>query len=272
MGVQAISISIVTYNSELYIGKLLDSFNQHVHHPDYHIYIIDNGSTDKTIDIIKDRISPSITLVQNPRNKGFGSGHNTILDQINSKYHVCVNPDIILVNDIISAMAHYMDENAEIGLVTPKILNLDGSLQILPKKNPKLIYLIARRINLSFLRKYREKYEMQEQKDNCKCDVEFCSGCFMFMRTALFKELGGFDERFYMYFEDADLTRRMRGQARAEYNSDFSVVHAWERAGSKKLKFFIIQIVSMLKYLIKWRGSNSKQVIKKRLTGLRGKK
>ena len=189
---QTISISVVTYNSKPYIGKLLDSIARFVHGVDYHIFIIDNGSTDGTVELIQNRLRPSITLVQSPTNKGFGGGHNTILDRIDSQYHVCINPDIVLADDVISAMARYMDEHDDIGLLTPKILNMDGTVQALPKKNPKLIYLISRRIDLGFLRKHRNEYEMRERNENFPFDIEFCSGCFMFLRAALFRKLGRF--------------------------------------------------------------------------------
>lgn len=252
-----VSISIVTYNSEMHIGKLLDSIIQQVHGIKYHIYVVDNGSTDRTAEIVSQRINPCITWIQSDRNRGFGGGHNLVLSHIQTKYHVCVNPDIVIESDIVADMTHYMDEHNEIGILTPRILNSDGSEQVLPKRNPKLIYLIARRVNLAFLQKYRHEYEMADKNANEKFDIEFCSGCFMFMRTALFKRLGGFDERFFMYFEDADITRRIRQTARAEYNPDFSVYHCWERAGSKVFKYFFIQVGSMLKYMVKWRRSET---------------
>ncbi len=252
MDAQTVSISIVTYNSEQHIGKLLDSIPRFVHGVDYHIFIVDNGSADRTVELVQSRLNASITLVQSPTNRGFVGGHNMILDRIGSTYHVCVNPDILLKDDVVSSMARYIDEHGDIGLLTPKILNMDGSVQALPKRNPKLIYLIARRINLGFLKKYRNEYEMREKDHDSSFDIEFCSGCFMFLRTALFKELCGFDERFFMYFEDADLTRRIRQKARAEYNPGFQVYHEWARAGHRRLKFFIIQVVSMIKYMAKW--------------------
>lgn len=252
MKAYSVSISIVTYNSEKHIGKLLDSIIQNVHGIHYHIYIIDNGSTDTTAEIVKHRASPCITWIQSDKNRGFGAGHNLALKYIESDYHLCVNPDIVINSDIVTDIARYLNEHGNIGIITPRILNVDGSIQVLPKRNPRLIYLIARRVGVSFLKKYRSEYEMLDMDTNQTFDIEFCSGCFMFMRTALFKGLGGFDERFFMYFEDADLTRRIRETARAEYNPVFWVYHCWERAGNQNLKYFWIQVVSMIKYMIKW--------------------
>lgn len=252
----SVSISVVTYNSGQHIGALLDSIIQFVHDVDYHIYVVDNGSTDGTVGIVKSKAGPVISLLQSPKNMGFGGGHNLVLKQIHSKYHICVNPDILINDDVVSRMASYMDENDDIGILTPKILNPDGSVQILPKRNPKLIYLVARRIGLRVLQKYRNEYEMLDRGADQKYDIEFSSGCFMFIRTELLKQLDGFDERFFMYFEDADLTRSIRRFKRAEYNPAFVVYHVWERAGGKKIKFFLIQVISMLKYINKWRNDD----------------
>jgi GT2 family glycosyltransferase len=255
----SVSISVVTYNSAAHIRNLMDSIAHNVFGVPYHIFVVDNGSSDGTQDIVRGLGCPSVTLIESDRNRGFGGGHNMVLNRISSKYHLCVNPDVIIDSDVITDMAHYLDAHEDIGMLSPKVLNTDGTLQLLPKKNPRLIFLIARRVNLPFLRKYRCEYEMADSDSEEKRDIEFCSGCFMFMRTSLFKEIEGFDERFFMYFEDADLTRRIREKARVQYNPVFSVYHCWERAGGKKLKYFLIQLVSMFRYMAKWREHNCRE-------------
>lgn len=255
----SISISVVTYNSAMHIGNLIRSITRYVRGISYHIFVVDNGSTDGTQEIVRNLVSPDITLIENDRNLGFGGGHNLILPQLDSRYHLCINPDVILESDVVSGIAGYLDIHEDIGILTPKVLNSDETLQLLPKRDPRLVYLLARRVNLPCLRKYRREYEMGDLDSRKECDIEFCTGCFMFMRTQLFRELCGFDERFFMYFEDADLTRRIREKARAQYNPEFTVVHHWERAGGKSLKFFIIQVVSMFRYMAKWRGQKERK-------------
>jgi len=252
----AVSVSVVTYNSGQYIGGLLASLLEHTKGVDYHVFIADNGSTDNTIEIIKQIDSKKITLIENKKNLGFGSGHNQALKSVKSRYHLFINPDVTIQDDVVSKLAEYLDSHEDIGVVTPKILHPDGRIQVLPKKAPKLIYLLARRLHISLLKKYKYEYEMLQNDADSAFDIEFCTGAFMFARTALLKKVGGFDERYFMYFEDADLTRELRRYARAVYNSDFVVYHEWERAGSKQLKFFLIQVGSMFKYMNKWRKKN----------------
>ena len=247
-----VSISIVTYNNERYIGHLLDSISENVKGVSYHIYIIDNGSTDSTMSIVQGYLNNRLTVILNKSNLGFGKGHNQCLHLLKSRYHVIVNPDIELKSNVIKQLAEYMDTRSDIGILSPKVLYPNGNVQILPKRNPKFIYLLARRIDKAFLKKYREAYEMAEKNADEIFNIEFATGSFMFVRTELFLKVGGFDERYFMYFEDADLTRAVRRYAPAEYNPKFIVYHHWERAGNKSLKFLFIQICSMFRYMRKW--------------------
>ena len=249
----SVTISVVTYNSEQHIEKLLASLFCHIKGIDFHIFVIDNGSTDRTLQILSRLDDARLTVIRSEKNLGFGRAHNQVLARISSRYQLVINPDVYVADDVVTGLAHYMDQNAQLGIVLPKVLHPDGKLQVLPKRDPKFIYLLSRRLKLPFLKKYRTAYEMAGMNMDTKFDIEFCTGAFMFMRTELFKKAGGFDDRYFMYFEDADLTREIRQYARVEYNPAFTVYHAWERAGSKQLKFFIIQVCSMFKYMRKWR-------------------
>ncbi len=253
MSEYTVSLSMVTYNSERFMGGFFESLKKHLGNVKYHLYVIDNGSTDRTVDSVKKHMSDNITLIENSGNLGFGKAHNQVLADISSRYHLIINPDITMTDDVVARMVRYMDEHEDIGVLTPKVEFPDGTLQLLPKRNPRLSYLVARRIDMRFLNKYRAAYEMLEKGADSAFDIEFCTGAFMFVRTAVLKKVGGFDSRYFMYFEDADLTREIRQYARAEYNPAFVVFHEWERAGSKNLRLFLIQIHSMIKYMIKWK-------------------
>lgn len=247
-----VSIGIVTYNNESEIQNLLVCIEKHTRHVAYQIYICDNCSTDNTVAVIK-RNFPNVILLENKVNNGFGCAHNQIIAQIESQYHVIINPDILITSDVIADLVAFLEQEHTIGVVTPKVLCADGSVQRLPKRNPKIKYLLARRINVAFLERYRKEYEMQDCDLSACIDIEFATGCFLFVRTNLLKKVGGFDERYFLYFEDADLTREIRKFARAVYNPTITVCHLWQRAGAKEFKYFLIQVCSMLKYGWKWR-------------------
>jgi len=247
-----VSVSIVTYNNEDNICCLLDSIFEHTKAVNLHVTIVDNNSSDGTVEAINRR-NYDVKLIKNENNIGFGAGHNKALKGVSSKYHVFANPDVHLDKDVISHIAAYLDDHKDIGIVTPKVLFPDGTLQMLPKKEPKLKYVMSRRLNIKSLQKCRAEYEMQEMCMDEVFDIEFATGCFVFARTELLKQVGGFDERYFLYFEDADLTKSIRRFARVQYNPSFYVYHNWDRAGAREFKYFIIQVVSMFKFIIKWK-------------------
>lgn len=215
------------------------------------VYIVDNNSGDGALDKLKAEF-PEIICIQNSDNKGFGHGHNTVLPLLKSDFHSIVNPDITLDSDTVSDLVEYLLSHPDVGQVTPKILFPDGRDQQLGKRNPSFLALVGRHIFKKRLAPIVEHYQMLDEDLTKPVDIEFATGCFSVVRTELFKQLGGFDERWFMYFEDMDLTRRVRGSARAVYLPDFCVYHAWERSSSHHLKFFIILVTGMFKYFGKW--------------------
>ena len=219
---------------------------------DAEVLIADNGSTDGTPEHIEKNY-PQVTVIRSGGNIGFGAGHNLIMDRLDSDYHVILNPDICLRDDAISQLAAYLDENADIGLVSPQIKFPDGRIQVLGKRTPCLRYLFA-----SHFRKSDEpeatlrEYAMLDEDYSKPFAIENATGCFMFIRTKLFKEIGGFDKRYFMYFEDSDLSREVNKRCRTVYYPGATVYHEWGRESKKNFRLALIQINSMLSYFKKW--------------------
>lgn len=254
-----VSACIVTHNNSENIIPSLASIISKTRDVNLTIYISDNNSIDNTVEIISSEF-PQVKIIQNEKNDGFGYGHNKMLSIINSDYHVVVNPDITFSDDAISYLVDKLENDNTVAIGTSKILNADGTEQHLPKKNPKFRYLIGGRFeNLgAIFKRLREEYTLRSEKITEPLDIEFCTGCFFVIRTEIFKKLNGFDDRFFMYFEDADISRRAKKFGRVVFYPDVHVTHLWERASSKKLKFFLIQISSMFKYFFKWFGKKDK--------------
>lgn len=242
---------IVTYNNIATIGNALSSLLEHTKAP-FRLYVVDNGSTDGTVELIENSY-PQVTLIRNCGNIGFGAGHNLILDRLDSEYHVIINPDIIIRDDVISKLAAFLDANSDIGLASPEIRFPDGRLQILGKKAPCLKYLVASRMRGNGEpSKLLREYAMLDCDLSKPVDIQNATGCFMFIRTKLFKELGGFDKRYFMYFEDSDLTRSVNLKSRTVYCPEATVYHEWGRESKKNFKLKLVQINSMLNYFAKW--------------------
>lgn len=244
-----VSGCVVTFNNSDDIEACAGSLLKYTSEVDFELYVSDNSSSDDTLDKVR-RLFPDVHILQNDTNSGFGAGHNAVMPLLDSKYHAVVNPDISVDRDVISELVGYMEANPDVGIVTPRILNPDGTEQHLPKRRPTLWYLMAGR--LPFLGNVRRRYCRADENLSVPTPIDFCTGCLMLVRTELFKAVGGFDERYFMYFEDADLTLKIKKTHKAVYYPYTYAFHKWHRASSKSVKFLFIQICSMFKFFAKW--------------------
>ena len=252
---------IVTYNavgSESKKKLLFDAIKKITGYStevDFTLYIVDNASPDGTAQAVKEAFAdnPAVKVIANSENKGFGKAHNQVIGLIDSDYHFIINPDIIVRDDVIGKMCAFMESKPECGLSSPDIRFPDGRVQVLAKRNPKPKYLIASRLasdreNNKNLR----EYAMLDEDLTKPLKIENCSGCFMCIRTALFEKVGGFDDRYFMYFEDFDLARTVSRYAEIWYDPDAVVYHEWGRDSKRNFKLMFIHIQSTVKYFLKW--------------------
>ena len=244
--------SIVTYNNISTIAKTLETLFGETKDIDFKLYVLDNGSSDGTPEYIEKNY-PDVTVIRSGKNVGFGAGHNIIINQVESKYHAVINPDIVLTQNAVKKMADYMDENPDIGLLSPRICFPDGRDQILGKRNPHLKYLVASRLRGDEPSKLLREYAMLDCDLSKPTEIENATGCFMFIRTDVLKSIGGFDDGFFMYFEDADLARRINEVSKCVYYPDAVVNHVWGRDSKRNFKLMLVHINSMLRYFRKWK-------------------
>lgn len=244
--------SIVTYNNISTIAKTLETLFGETKDIDFKLYVLDNGSSDGTPEFIEKNY-PDVTVIRSGKNVGFGAGHNIIINQVESKYHAVINPDIVLTQNAVKKMADYMDENPDIGLLSPRICFPDGRDQILGKRNPHLKYLVASRLRGDEPSKLLREYAMLDCDLSKPTEIENATGCFMFIRTDILKSIGGFDDGFFMYFEDADLARRINEVSKCVYYPDAVVNHVWGRDSKRNFKLMLVHINSMLRYFRKWK-------------------
>lgn len=244
-----ISISIVTYNSKKDILECIDSIKRYTKFYPYKIYISDNNSNDGIIPLIK-ATHPDITILENKKNLGFGSAHNKVINIVESDYHAIINPDILFTNDIIKQLVSIMESDPKIALIAPQTLNIDGTRQHLPKRNPNFLYLLSGILSnkFSFMQKYRDEYTMANQELDLLEEVEILTGCFMLFKTKTLRTLKGFNEAYFMYFEDLDITRRAKKLGKTIFSKDTVVFHRWERESHKSKKLFLMHLKSMFIY------------------------
>lgn len=247
-----VTASIVTYNNMSTIDKTLQTLFEFTKDINFKLYVVDNLSTDGTPDFICSNY-PQVEVIRLKENVGFGAGHNVAFDKIDSKYHFVINPDIVLIENSIGIMADYLDENPDIGLLSPRICFPDGKDQILGKKVPHLKYIFASRFRGDEPGPLLKEYAMLDCDMSKPVEIENATGCFMGFRTDILKKVGGFDKRYFMYFEDADITREVGKVSKVVYFPGTTVTHVWNRDSKKNIKLLLIHIHSMLKYYAKWK-------------------
>ncbi len=250
----SVSIGIVSYNSADDLKLALDSVYKSETARDVTVTVADNGSTDNTCALIKEQY-PSAVLTELGENHGFGAAHNRIIERTLSDYHVIFNPDIVVEPTTIEQLASYLDAHPETVLVTPLIYNTDGTPQAVPRVLPKRRYMFAGQLERfgGVFRRWRDEYTRRTETFTEPTPITFCTGCFMMVRTAALQAVGGFDDRFFMYMEDADLSRRLAEHGNLMLIPDAAVTHRWEKASGKSAKFLKIHLRSMRLYFAKWR-------------------
>lgn len=190
------------------------------------------------------------------KNIGYGAAHNIAIRQTieqNIPYHLVVNPDISFDFEILQKISDFMDSNPKIGHVMPKVYYPSGEIQYLCKLLPTPFDLIFRRfLPQSWTKKGMDKFELRSSGYNQTMDVPYLSGCFMFLRTEALMKVGLFDERFFMYPEDIDLTRRIQREFRTVFYPDLSIIHYHARDSYLNLKMLWIHTSNMIRYFNKW--------------------
>ena len=217
------------------------------------IYWIDNSSV-KTQDL--PICSDKVEYIFNDKNLGYGAGHNIAIRESiydNIPFHLVINPDILLNAQDIDTMYQFILQNSEIGCLMPKVLYPNGELQYLCKLLPTPMDVFGRRfLPKRWIRKRNEKYEMRSSGYDEMMNVPYLSGCFMLLRTQAVQKVRLFDERFFMYPEDMDLTRRIHRDYLTVYFPRVSIVHNHEHASYKSLRMLWIHVVNMCRYFNKW--------------------
>jgi len=246
----SLNVSIVLYNHSLSeIAPLVETLRKSEMVSD--IFLIDN-SPKRNLEFE----SLKAFYHFNGKNIGYGAAHNIAIRQTieqNIPFHLVINPDISFEPSILKKIEKYMNNNTDIGQLMPKVYYPNGEIQYLCKLLPTPFDLIFRRfLPQKWTQKRTEKFEMRASGYNKIIDVPYLSGCFMLLRTSVLKEVGLFDERFFMYPEDVDLTRRIHGKFRTVFSPEVSVVHHHVQGSYTNTKLLIIHSMNMIKYFNKW--------------------
>jgi GT2 family glycosyltransferase len=248
-----ITASIVLYkNDKNQVSKAVDSLLRF--EKLNYLFLVDNSPTNI---LSVDFTSLQIIYSHSPDNPGFGASHNKAIEQalkLDSKCHFIVNPDIWFDLDIMTPMIDYISNNDKIGMVMPKVLNIDGTIQHLPKILPTPMDMVYRKIKFprSLYNRFIENYELRSYTDSAPINVPILSGCFTLLNLNLIKEMGFYDDEFFMYFEDWDLSRRIHEKYQTIYLPQVAIYHEYKSEANINPKLFLIFINSFVHYFNKW--------------------
>lgn len=212
MTAPVVSVLIVNYNVKNYLLHAIDQVQSSEYEGRIEIIVVDNNSYDGSVVALRENYS-DISVIPNEFNVGFGKAVNQAYAVSSGDYLLILNPDTIIESTTIRKFVSYLEAHSQVGMVGPKILNADGTLQLACKRSfPSVSVALPKLLGLSYLfprSRWAGKYNLSYLDPDEIHSVDAISGSCMFVRRPVFDEAGKFDERFFMFGEDLDLCYRI---------------------------------------------------------------
>lgn len=243
---------IVTYNSSGDLPISLDSLREHTTGIDYEVIVADNASIDDTADLIASKY-PWVRLIRRRENSGLSAGINAGVLASAGEFVAVLNPDIRAEGDVLKPLATYLRENPDVGIVAPKLLNEDGSLQLSCRAFPGYSTALFNRYSLATKlfpgNRISGRYLMSDFDHSATRDVDWVSGAALMLPRRVFDQAGGWDSGFFMFNEDVDLCRRVHDLGhRIVYKPDVALYHRIGVSKSTSPRMIVARHRSMWRY------------------------
>lgn len=264
-----ISICIVSWNTKDLLYNCIDSIQKKTSGVSYEVIVVDNNSSDGSAKMVKQRF-PNCKLIESKNNNGFAKGNNLVLSVATGKYLLYLNPDTVLITNVLYGMFSFMEANKEIGAVGCKLLNQDGLIQFTCARTfPTLFNQFCYFIMLNRLfptSKSVSTIEMNYWDHKDSREIDCLSGACIFARKDIINKLRGFDENFFMYAEDVDLCYRIKREGWKLYYLANEEIYHLEGASSKKQSQQHFATIAMREsnfhFFIKHYGKTSAKIYK----------
>jgi len=253
-----LSIIIVSWNVRDDLVRCLRSIEENRPRAEFEIIVVDNASSDGTVESIK-RDFPKVTIIANNENRGFAAANNQGIKKARGRYLLFLNPDTIVHPLSLDVLMNFMDGNSNAGACGPKLLNRDGTTQPSTRRFPTFRGALYRHTVLRFLGIFRSEYEKLLMKDfnyDGQADVDQLSGAALMVRRPVINEVGIMDENFFMFYEEVDLCYRLKQAGwRSVFIPEAVITHLSGRSAEDiPVKIRIMKLTSMLKFFRKHRG------------------
>lgn len=258
-----ISIVIVNYKSKgLALNCIKSIKDADWSGLEYEIIVVDNDSEDAIGEILAWQ-NPEVKFIQSEKNIGMGAGNNLGIKRAQGKYVAIMNPDTIAFRDTFKKLYNYLETNKGTGMVGPKQYNPDKTIQDSCFRWFSLLTPIYRRTPLgktAFGKRDIYRVMMEDFDKSSIKEVDWLMGSFLFCRAEALKQVGYFDERFFLYFEDTDLCRHFwQKKWKVVYDPEAEIIHNHGRQSAKTPWYKPLgnqasrhHIISWFKYLWKW--------------------
>lgn len=259
-----VSVIIVNYNMMDFLRHTLTSLQKTAGNVNYETIIIDNASKDGCETTIPE-LFPWVTFKQNKQNLGLGAAVNVGLDMAKGEYIAFLNPDLILEEHQFERWVDWMVSHPDVGVSGPRLLNVDGTDQESCYAFPNPLIPVLRRTPLGSLPGFSSmihQFTLRDMDREQEAEVDWVLGAAMLIRRNALDQIGQFDTRFFLYYEDADVCRRMwKAGWRVVYTPCAKIVHYYQRLSRKDgflgiitNKVTRIHIASGIKYFLKYLG------------------
>ena len=252
-----VTVSIVNWNTRDELRECLKSVLAQDGSVTFEANVVDNASTDGSAEMVRSEFADRVNLTENATNSGFAAAQNVSIRQSRGRYVFLTNPDCrLLGEDVLRKMVEFMDASPDIGMLGPRIVNPDGSLQYSARRFPTMLAAGFRHTLLGRLfpnNRFVRRYMMTDWAHDRIADVDWLSGSALMARKAAIDEIGLLDERFYMYVEDVDWCKRAHLAGwRVVYFPDVTVSHRIGAASDQNAVEMIREHHrSMLRYFLK---------------------
>lgn len=206
-----LSIIVVNYNGGEVLKNCLDSVIRETKQVNYELFVVDNNSTDGSVDEIR-RLFPNTILMENGENLGFAKANNQAIKRSTGKYILLLNPDTVVLSGAIDKLKKFIERKLDAGAVCGKAFNADGTIQYTLGRFPTIANQIGDAISihrffprLSFFQdRLRDDIYYQSERQ-----VDWGIGAFLMLRREAIDQVGVLDEQFFMYAEERDLCFRL---------------------------------------------------------------
>ncbi len=235
-----VSIILVNYKTKDLTRNCINSIVEKTQNLAYDIYVVDNNSQDGTCEMIKSEF-PWVKLIENPKNSGFGSANNLAIRQSDAKYVFLLNTDTILVNNAIKILHDFLESTPQAGACGANLY--DENMEHVHSYG--VFPTVKRQILKTFMLRWFFPKELKAMKDkglNAENElkaVDYITGADLMIKKSVLDEVGIFDERFFMYFEENELQFRIRKAGYEIFiNPEAKIIHLHDKSPKKREKMY----------------------------------